>query len=225
MTVGTDTRDIILTEKTLILCDFDGTISTADVGFEIIKRFAKGGWKEIDQAYCEGRIGSKEAYSQIATLMKGSREEMIRFALDNGRIDGSFAAFYCLCRDRGIDMTIVSDGLDFYIEEILKKYKLHEIRFLANVVRFYDNGHISIEFPLSNEECDSCGLCKSRILNDYRLTYDNIIYIGNGYSDVCPAHRADFVFAKDILYENCLKNDRNCIRYDSFDDIKKHFEG
>lgn len=210
--------------EVLVICDFDGTLSIADIGYEIIKRFAAPGWQEIDRAYCDGKIGSRDAYRQIAALIKASREEMIAFALRHGCIDPYFREFYQFLRSRGIAIKIVSDGLDFYIDAVLKENDLADIEFFSNVVHFHDNGKLFIDFPESNDECDSCGTCKSNILEQYRLTYGSIIYIGNGYSDVCPVKGADLVFAKDILYEACIKNGRDCTYYDSFDDIRKYLE-
>lgn len=210
--------------ETLVLCDFDGTLSIADIGYEIIKRFAAPGWQEIDRGYTDGKIGSKDAYRRIAALITASREEMIAFALSHGSIDPYFREFYQFLRSRGIAITIVSDGLDFYIDAVLKNNDLADIEFFSNVVHFHDTREITIDFPQSNDECDSCGTCKSNILAQYRLTYGNIIYIGNGYSDVCPVQGADLVFAKDILYKTCIKNGRDCVYYDSFADIKKYLE-
>jgi len=208
----------------LIICDFDGTISTADVGYELIKRFSGDGWEEIDRAYCAGMMGSKDAYTQIAALMKASQDEMGAYVLRYGGIDPYFKDFYTFCKTHGFDLVIVSDGFDFYIDAILKKHNVCNIAYFSNVVSFHDDRRVTIEFPLRNEECDKCGNCKRSILRQYRLTYDEIIYIGNGYSDICPAQEADVVFAKEILYDRCMEEGGNCVYYTDFSDIKTHIE-
>lgn len=45
------------------------------------------------------------------------------------------------------------------------------------------------------------------------------VYIGDGYSDVCPATKADVVFAKDTLYEICREKGIQAIAYRNFKDI------
>ncbi len=52
--------------KKLILCDFDGTISIEDTGYALLTHFSSGDWEAIDRKFCEGKIGSREAYTQIA---------------------------------------------------------------------------------------------------------------------------------------------------------------
>jgi 2-hydroxy-3-keto-5-methylthiopentenyl-1-phosphate phosphatase len=52
--------------KRLILCDFDGTVSVRDMGYVLVNHFTSGNWEAIDRDFCEGKIGSKKAYSRIA---------------------------------------------------------------------------------------------------------------------------------------------------------------
>jgi 2,3-diketo-5-methylthio-1-phosphopentane phosphatase len=113
----------------------------------------------------------------------------------------------------------VSDGLDFYIDAILKKNNLQDIEFFSNVTVFQDGNKLSIEFPRMNDLCEKCGTCKKDVLREQRSNYDRIIYVGNGYSDVCPAKDADLVFAKDVLYETCRQDGTACVHYENFRDI------
>lgn len=210
--------------RTLFLCDFDGTVSSRDVGHEVIKRFMDGDWMEIDDAYTAGQIGSLAAYRRIASLLKVSRREMEEYASSISDVDPHFPVFHRLCRDRGFDLKIVSDGLDFYIDLILRKHGFRDIEFYSNVLRFHDDRRVTIEFPRYNEACAKCGTCKSTILKQYRSQYRRIVYIGDGYSDICPSQHADVVFGKNILYENCLNRNRACIHFRNFRDITEAIE-
>ena len=210
--------------KLLIIADFDGTVSPMDVGYQVLQKFTGRGWEEIDQAYCSGEIGSKEAYSRIAALLHGTREDMQQYVQTRAGVDPHFVSFYAFCRKMGMDLRILSDGLDFYIDLVLKKDGLGDIPFFSNVARFSDGQGFTIEFPEWNPECDRCGTCKSLILQRLKPSFDRIIYIGDGYSDVCPAEKADIVFAKGILYKTFLKKGLPCIRYRDFEDILRQFQ-
>lgn len=210
--------------RILVLCDFDGTVCTVDMGNEILNRFTGKGWEEIDRAYCADEIGSRDAYTQVSSLFKGARLQMLEFVGAYERIDPYFSDFYRFCREKGVDVKIVSDGLDFYIDAILKKHNLQVIEFFSNVVVFRDDTTLSIEFPRMNDQCEKCGTCKSGVLKEYRKCYDRVIYIGNGHSDVCPAKNADLVFAKDVLYESCKKNGTACVYYENFNDIGEYLK-
>ena len=215
--------------KTLILCDFDGTISIQDTGYVLVNQFTSGNWEGIDQDFRDGKIGSREAYSRIEKILKGDESAILRFIQGHSSIDPSFTIFYQYCREKGIDIKIVSDGLDFYIKKILETHHLSEIPFYANCTHFQQNGGMVISFPYSEEECGLCGTCKKKLVRIHRKEYDSIFFVGNGLSDRCAAQEADFVFAKDSLYPYCVKKDIPCHFFKNFqeilNDLKKQIRG
>jgi len=215
--------------KQLILCDFDGTISVRDMGYALINQFTSGDWERIDRDFRDGKIGSKEAYAQISKILRGDESTVLRFVQEHSRIDPSFLIFYQYCREKNIDIKIVSDGLDFYIKKILEIHHLSEIPFYANATRFQERGGIDISFPHSGEECGLCGTCKRNLIQIHRKEYDSIFFVGNGLSDRCAAQEADFVFAKNSLYTYCVEQEITCHFFDNFreifDDLRKQIRG
>jgi len=215
--------------KRLILCDFDGTISVRDTGYVLVNQFSFGNWEEIDRDFREGKIGSKEAYSRIAKILKGDESAILNFVQEHSEIDASFSIFYQYCRETGIDIKIVSDGLDFYIRKILEIHHLSEIPFYANCTRFPEGGGVEISFPYSTEECGLCGTCKKKLVQIQRKEYDSVFFVGNGLSDRCAAQEADFAFAKDSLYTYCIKKEIACHFFKDFEeilnDLKKKIRG
>lgn len=215
--------------KKLILCDFDGTISTYDMGYILVNHFSSDEWKAIDQDFCDGKIGSKEAYSRIASLLKGDKKAAIDFIQKHSDIDPYFSSFYKYCKENHIDVKIVSDGLDFYIRILLGIHHLTEIPFYANTTQYLSGGGLDISFPYSNAECGLCGTCKRKIIQLHRADYDAIYFVGNGLSDRCAAAEADFVFAKDSLYPFCIEKEITCHYFQSFSeilaDLKKRIHG
>ena len=218
-----------MTMKTLILCDFDGTISIRDMGYDLLNRFSSGDWEAIDRDFCEGKIGSKEAYSRIAKILKGNEKDLLGFIQKHSNIDPHFNSFYQYCRERDIDVKIVSDGLDFYIKTVLEIHYLSEIPFYANHTHFHKGDGMEVSFPYFNEECGLCGTCKKRFVQIHRKAYDSILFVGNGISDRCAAREADFVFAKDSLYTYCIDQDITCHFFANFHeilgDLKKRIHG
>jgi 2-hydroxy-3-keto-5-methylthiopentenyl-1-phosphate phosphatase len=215
--------------RQLILCDFDGTISVRDMGYALINQFSSGNWEVIDRDFRDGKIGSKEAYSRVAKILKGDRSTLLRFVQKHSSIDPSFPAFHRYCRENDIDIKIVSDGLDFYIKKILEIHNLSGIPFYANGTHFQNGEGIGISFPHSDGECGLCGTCKKKLIQIHRKEYDFIFLIGNGYSDRCAAQEADFVFAKQSLYPYCIEQDITCHFFENFqeilNDLKKRIRG
>lgn len=210
--------------KILVITDFDGTVCSVDLGNQIINKFATLSLSDIERDYVKGKIGSRIAYERIARRLKGRRKRMLEYTMTIEKLDPYFLEFCSLCKDKGIAIKIVSDGLDFYIDAILNKYNLTEIEYYSNLAVFGADSSFSIKFPGINDFCGRCGTCKSRILNSYRLIYDRIIYIGDGYSDFCPSRYADIVFAKKILFQKCTEEGTPCMHFDDFSEINKYLK-
>ncbi len=212
-------------KKALVISDFDGTICTVDMGNNVLDHFTQKKWDEIDREYVKGSIGSRAAYQRIAPLMAASSESVRKFVLKKVKIDPFFAKFYRQAKIKGVDVKIVSDGLDFYIRTILEKYHLDDIEYYSNALAFGCHGAVAIEFPQMNALCGRCGTCKNKILNDHRLMYEQIIYIGDGHSDICPSRFADLVFAKDVLLRNCeAEGNTSYLPFRNFGDVQKYLK-
>jgi len=215
--------------KRLILCDFDGTVSLRDMGYVLLNQFSSGDWKAIDRDFSNGKIGSRMAYSRIEKIIQGDQESVLHFVRSHSDIDPCFVSFYRYCREQGIDVKIISDGLDFYIQTLLELHHLSEVPFYANRTRFHSGDRMEFSFPFLNKECGLCGTCKKKLVQEHRNNYDSILFVGNGRSDRCAAHEADFTFAKDPLYSYCIEHNLTCHSFESFaeilSDLRKRIRG
>ncbi|MBS4031171.1 MAG: MtnX-like HAD-IB family phosphatase [Clostridiales bacterium] len=202
-----------------VLCDFDGTITNDDIGFNIIKTFAGQGWHEIEDAYQRGEKGSREALAEIFALTTVSEETLRRFIEENFFVDPSFPAFLTLCRREKIAVTVLSDGFDFYIDLIFNKFKV-DVPYYANRLKVVDCS-LHANFPHASSQCGSCGTCKLDYAKQVKKNGAQIIYIGDGYSDRCVSGVADVVFAKGILAKYCQQQGTPFHPFENFNDILK----
>ncbi|MDY7030407.1 MAG: MtnX-like HAD-IB family phosphatase [Thermodesulfobacteriota bacterium] len=210
--------------KKLVLCDFDGTITEEDVGYNFLNRFTHESWEDIDRDYVNGKIGSKEAYTRIARIISGAQDEMVDFVCNESVLDHYFIDFYEFCKKKSIDLKVVSDGFGLYIDALLNRHNIGGIEYFANGIIFKRDKGIDIEFPFHDPDCGSCGNCKRKILKRFQDQYDDIIFVGNGLSDRCIAEEADEVYAKSDLYSHCVENNIECWNYNNFGDIKRNME-
>jgi 2,3-diketo-5-methylthio-1-phosphopentane phosphatase len=201
----------------IVLCDFDGTVSTTDVGNRMFARFAADGWETVVQRWKDGEIGSRECLEAECALARATPEQVKEFALTR-EIDPHFEPFERFCRDRGIDVVILSDGLDFYIELLLEKYGLERLSCFANHLEFRGDRLIP-GFPYFELGCLECGNCKGYHVRKHRQEGRTVIYIGDGFSDRCGVREADHVFAKDDLRRYCREHGIAHYSFDDFDDV------
>jgi 2,3-diketo-5-methylthio-1-phosphopentane phosphatase len=203
-----------------VLCDFDGTIARDDVGNLFFRTFGGPGAERIVDEWKNGAISSRTCMEREASLVKASRHEVDRFVC-RCKLDPYFKDFIDFTARNDIEVVIVSDGLDHYIENMLMRNGLGDLQFYANVTRFGD-GRLTVEFPYYDlRDCRDCGNCKTHHLEKFRRAGYYIIYVGNGLSDRCPATHSDLVFAKSELLEFCRQNGLNHVPYGNFRDVER----
>jgi 2,3-diketo-5-methylthio-1-phosphopentane phosphatase len=204
-----------------IFIDFDGTISSKDVGREIFLNF---GNKEIAfnilNDFQNGLISSKNCWEKLIENTYLISEQDLNKIIDDIPIDSSFHRFVDFCSREFIDIFIISDGFDFYIKRILKRENLEQIKFFSNVLRLKD-GKLSAEFPYFNPDYPRFSNPKMIHIMDNSSDDDFTIYIGDGNSDTESAQYCDLIFAKDELLKFCEKNRISFYSYKNFDDIQK----
>ena len=206
-------------EKTCILCDFDGTITTKDGLYSFIEKYAENDWQKIEQDWVDGKISSKECLIEEFKLVPNLSEELIAGFIQTLTIDETFVDFYKKIIDKNIDFYIVSDGIDYFINKILEKYGLKNIKTITNHGEFRGE-FFEITFPNDNPKCiNNSGTCKCSVLMNLKKEYDKIIYIGDGVSDFCVANKADILYAKSKLSDYCKNKGINYIPYETFKDV------
>jgi 2,3-diketo-5-methylthio-1-phosphopentane phosphatase len=207
--------------KIAILCDFDGTVAEEDVGNLLFERFSgNGGSAEVVKKWERGEISSRECLEREADLASMSEDELKRFVLER-RLDPYFKDFHDFAKKRGMEVVIVSDGLDYYIESMLLRTGMGDIDFFSNRLRL--NGEkMDIQFPHYNLlGCEDCACCKTHHLFRYREQGYYIVYVGDGLSDCCPSTSADMVFAKGSLKNFCEEAGIAHIEFNNFRDVER----
>ena len=126
--------------KTLVQCDFDGTITEEDVSFMMLDAFANGDWRQIFKKYQEGQISVGRFNSDAFAMVTAGRQDLLEAVTDKVKIRPGFDKFVTCCRRKGYRLVIVSNGLDFYIEEILRNIGMGDIEFSAAQTHFHSDG-------------------------------------------------------------------------------------
>ncbi len=209
-------------KDTLVLVDFDGTITQNDVGADLFDTFSKKQSQKIVSLWLKGKISSKECLERECDLIKISKSELKKFSLSQ-KIDGKFTVFADLCKREKLKLVILSDGLDFYIKLILEKFGLERLPFYSNILRF-EGRRLKPEFPYFDRGCGSCGNCKRYHLKKLKGRKQKVVYIGDGLSDKCAVREADFVFAKNDLHKFCVKEDIEHYPFRNFGDVIRIFQ-
>ncbi len=197
-----------------ILCDFDGTVSQADTTDAIFDRFAPS-WRSIEALWEAGEIGSAECMRRQIELMDASLPELDA-ALDELKIDPTFPAFAGFCNKAGIELVVVSDGVDYFIRRMLQRAGLGRLPIRANRLIHRGQRSYSLGHPHKVLGCQSgAGTCKcARAAAESAGQFT--VLIGDGRSDFCVSHKADAVFAKKSLLAYTKANRIPAFEYADF---------
>jgi 2,3-diketo-5-methylthio-1-phosphopentane phosphatase len=210
--------------KPVVFCDFDGTITQVDVTDQILAQLAHPSWREIEQQWMRGLIGSRECLERQIALVDAPVEEL-QSVIDSVPIDGEFGAFCKFARRQRLPLYILSDGFDYVIRRVLKR---------AGAARYFRSGsnlfasalrpegrRLAPFFPHLPEPCaHGCATCKAELIRRLREDRQPVIFIGDGMSDRIAVEEADVVFAKRHLLAYCRENGIACHSFDSFKDIQ-----
>ncbi len=202
-------------DNLIIFSDFDGTISTQDVGNRLFHHFSHGKSEEPVDRWRADEIDSKQCLQEEADLIDDLTEEELMAFIDSFEIDPGFSPFVELCRSLQIPLYLLSDGLDIYINRLLQKNNILGLPVLANQA-WLDNGRLQLSWPYHHESCGSCGNCKGYHIRRLRESGQKAVYIGDGKSDLCALPEADIIFAKSFLADYCRDEEIEFLPFDDF---------
>jgi len=206
-----------------VFCDFDGTITLEDVGNLLFSRFSDAElWWEKARQWRKNEVDGRELWRAGVSRLRISEAQLTGFVAGI-ELDPDFYGFYTFCRLNDIPMTVLSDGLDFYIQRILQLHGM-DPPVLSNRLIEMADGSFEAEFPFFEQGCGSCANCKGSHIRRMTPSGSESLYVGDGYSDLCALEAADIVYAKDDLLRLCRERGLKCRPFSRFRQVQQGCE-
>ena len=206
-------------DVTDVYCDFDGTITRVDATDAVLEAFALPAWQGWEQRWVNGEITSQECLARQVELIQADRETLAAFAA-NLPIDEGIFDLDQRCKELGVPLTIVSDGLDFIVEKVLHRHGLLHLPVFSNHLRWDAYGQLALSFPFATQECRSgAGTCKCAVTRTIEPSPARTVYIGDGQSDQCVSGKMQTVFAKGTLRKWCERAGIPCIPFETLAEV------
>jgi len=208
--------------KTLVQCDFDGTITVGDVSFVLLDTFADEGWRQLLKEYQDGKMSVGRFNASAFAMVKADRKTLLSVARNTLKLRPGFHELVACCREKGFRFVIVSNGLDFYIEEVLKYTGETGIEFFAAKTQFHPEG-LKVQYigPDGNSVDSDF---KGAYVNLFLIEGYRVLYVGNGDSDFSPAKRCHYVFATDNLLAHCRQARLDCVPFTDLNEVARVIE-
>lgn len=181
--------------KYAIITDFDGTVTTCDIGNALCLHFGTTTPEKIDAAHAR-RDDSRSWMIRHFGQVKTDKEEFEKIIFSYAVIKKGFNELASYAREHNIPFEIASGGLDIYINPILKKNNVAPIPVYSVQGKFTADG-IMVNFPYY-ENMTLEHFKESRV-KYYKAQGYTTIFLGDGPSDFEAAVAADIVFATSLL--------------------------
>jgi len=216
-------------DKRIILCDFDGTITTRDITNTLCRAFIPERWAEVEQLWETGVISATECYELEYEALGFRRQGIDAFLLATD-IDPGTGRLLQAARELGWEFLIVSAGFDYYIETVLGRHGL-SAPYVANYLYFDEGGVPRFDFLAHDDpECrrfkHPCAGCKPLTFDAWKAKGYRIAFVGDGSTDFCMAEHfaakagpGDLLFAKTRLLDYCRQQGVPAIPYDTLADV------
>ena len=205
--------------KCQVWIDFDGTLTSTDVLDTIIERYSQDeSWRNVEQSWCEGRIGSRACLEYEFKLLRITDQELGR-ELEDVQLDPGAGTLLELLSAQSVPTAILSDGVDWIIEQILHRSGLALPTIRANSAR-HNGDAIRLICANNNPSCPARSAhCKCVSRDELSAAGRVSIYIGDGRSDLCAARGCPIIFAKGPLAEALTREGKSFRSFDSLHDV------
>jgi len=207
-----------------VVCDFDGTATTEDIGDQVAIRFAgREWWQRAEDDYRAQAFPFSELLRRIFAPITASAEEIAAFAVGRAVLRQGFEAFLRDCRQAGRPFLVCSAGLDVYIRPVLARLPeelLGHLELRANAARCSAGGLEVAFHGAGHLDCGRCGFCKGRVVRQLQDSGWRVALVGDGAADRCAAEAADLVFARRSLVRHCQAAGIPFQPFETFDEVR-----
>jgi 2-hydroxy-3-keto-5-methylthiopentenyl-1-phosphate phosphatase len=209
-------------DKTTIQCDFDGTITIEDASFLILDTYIPGKWQSLFEEYQQGKMTVGEFNSTVFSIVRADKKSLLNMIREKVSVREGFPEFVEYCRSNGYRIVIVSNGLDFYIEDIIRRFGFNDVEVHASNTVFNENGLVVRHRGPDGKYLDAD--VKAAYTEYFLGQGYRVIYLGDGRSDVIPASKSHHVFATGSLVEYCDSEKIPYIPFTDFHQVVKVME-
>ena len=202
-----------------VQCDFDDTIVTGNVGKSLLNAFASAKWRAIENLYSTGEITVEETNRREFALLNVTKQTIEDHVFETAELRPGFPEFLEHCTSTGLNFSVVSNGVDLYIEPALRSLFSSMAQLHSAHGKITENG-ISISY-LDPYGIDCQDAFKLSWLRYFKSQGHEVIYIGDGKSDISAALEADYVIATSSL-EDYFRSERlSYFEFKNFYDVRQ----
>lgn len=193
-----------------LVVDWDGTVTERDTLHMVVEKFGdRAVFSKMEGVLDRQELSLQDVIRGEFATIRAPLEEVVQFLLETVRIRRGFHAF-----SQKYSPQLLSSGFHELIEPILARERLH-LPLIANRLDPRPDGWRVLW--QEKRICQTCGeSCKRMKIHE---SDGAVIYVGDGYSDLCAAMSAHRVFARATLARVLESRGVKFEPFETFDEI------
>ncbi|HIK31796.1 MAG TPA: HAD-IB family phosphatase [Oscillatoriales cyanobacterium M4454_W2019_049] len=203
-----------MTQKKLVCCDFDGTITVRETFVAMLKQFAPEKAEEIIPKLYDHQVTLREGVREMLEAIPSAKYPDIIESAKTEEIRPGLVELLDFLDSQDVPFVVVSGGLRGMVEttlgELVDRVKgIHavDVDTRGEFLQPYS------EFEGSTEMVE-----KVKVVEQYQI--ENWVAIGDSVTDLNMAIAAPLVFARSRLCEYLDDRNKSYIPYDTFFDVR-----
>jgi len=152
--------------------------------------------------------------STAFAMVNADKKTLLDMIREKISVRDGFKDFMEYCQEKNYRFVIVSNGLDFYIDDILERTGFKGVEVHASNTVFGDDGLLVMHRGPDGKDLDED--VKAVYTEYYRNQGYRVIYLGDGRSDVLPASKSHHVFATGSMIGYCNSRNLTCTPFTDF---------
>ena len=202
--------------KSIIFCDFDGTITVEETAVAMFKEFAPAVSARVIPELYNLRMTLREGVREMLESIPARRyEEIIEFSRTK-KMRSGLVELLDFLDAKGVPFVVVSGGLRVMVETVLGDLKDRVAGIYAVDI---ETGGEFLRVR-SDFEGETELLAKVEVMNWYEV--DEKVAIGDSVTDLNMAMEASLVFARDRLCKYLEERHKSYIPWNDFWEVRQH---
>lgn len=187
-----------------IFCDFDGTLTDKDTIDLLVEHHLGVEYRRsVSRRLLSQQITIRDVLVEEFEQLTVTPEEIEAFLLERVQVDPHLNELIAYAGERGYPLMVLSSGMDGLIHPLLRAAGC-EIPVRCNRLvcdRSGETPRLRIEFRDGSDN----GHDKAAVLRQARRDGYEVVYLGDGLTDVACASEADVLFARRQLEDYCRR--------------------
>src|ERR1035438_5929835 len=126
------------------------------------------------------RISAKQSWIELCNSIEKVDVSILNDFIYKMEVDPGLHNIVRFCEDRNIQILVLSDGFDYYIDMILTREKLNGLKYFSNHLIISPQNKLIPDFPYYDPLCQYSANCKRNHKKKNSRDEVFIIYMGEG---------------------------------------------